>query len=557
MEGIGTEIMSEKIRKFLFYCKSGDTAGGKINIEKEIGKKADSFQGKVLKAAFWFFLVFFICGLISRGMYGAMLPRVSVESPSRMYLNHKVEAEGKVVENKKTAVLAETGIRIEAVLVKEGQSVKKDEPLVQLDLKDLEDLIENKEIEIEKNEIQIRTMEKNEALAANEKAVNQKRANEDYENARKKGDISLGEVQDKINEAKAERDKLPSQKEYVAAARKQDEEYQTLLNDLEEKKKQLEDLKSKEAESEEEKEEKKKAVENLRIEIEQARATLSSYKEKQTAAFKQEWETKKAQLDQDISNYENESRQASMQKDDDMRLAGRAVEDANRETAADSSLELARLEKRELEKQLNTYRKIKEEGGKILAPVEGDIVEIHAVEGDRTGDGALLHMTVREEGYRFQAEISKGDKKYVQLGDPAEVELGSNQETFSDIPVETIEESKEQKDTYILFFPVTKEMGNLGDTGIMRITVTGEEKKLCVPLSAIHSDGKQNYVLSASASKTILGEELKVVRHNVTILDKNETYAAIDQGSISEEDKIIVSSTKQIEKGDTVRLLEE
>ncbi|MBD5106168.1 MAG: hypothetical protein HDT41_04240, partial [Lachnospiraceae bacterium] len=95
------------------------------------------------------------------------------------------------------------------------------------------------------------------------------------------------------------------------------------------------------------------------------------------------------------------------------------------------------------------------------------------------------------------------------------------------------------------------------DTGTMRITVTGEEKKLCVPLSAIHSDGKQNYVLSASVSKTILGEELKVVRHNVTILDKNETYAAIDQGSISEEDKIIVSSTKKIEKGDTVRLSEE
>lgn len=546
--------MSEKIRKFLFYWKSGDMAGGKVDVEKEIGKKADSFQEKVLKAAFWFFLVFFICGLISRGMYGAMLPRVKVESPSRMYLNHKVEAEGKVVENKKTAVLAETGIRIEAVLVKEGQSVKKDEPLVQLDLKDLEDLIENKEIEIEKNRIQIRTMEKNEALAANEKAVNQKRANEDYENARQKGDISLGEVQDKINEAKAERDKLPSQKEYVAAARKQDGEYQTLLNDLEEKKEQLEDLKSKEAASEEEK---KKAIENLQIEIEEARAALSSYKEKQTAAFKQEWETKKAQLDQDISNYEKESRQASMQKDDDMRLAGRAVEDANRETAADSSLELARLEKRELEKQLDTYRKIKEEGGKILAPVEGDIVEIHAVEGERTGDGALLHMTDREEGYRFQAEISKGDKKYVQLGDPAEVELGSNQETFSDIPVETMEESKEQKDSYILSFPVTKEMGNLGDTGIMRITVTGEKKKLCVPLSAIHSDGKQNYVLSASVSKTILGEELKVVRHNVTILDKNEAYAAIDQGSISEEDKIIVSSTKQIEKGDTVRLSEE
>lgn len=549
--------MYEKMKKFLLYLKFGNEMGKRADAEKEIKKKADSFQGKVLKAATGFFLVFFVCGLISRGMYGAMLPRVKVERPERMYLNHKVEAEGKVVENKKTAVLAETGIRIEAVLVKEGQSVKKDEPLVQLDLKDLENLIEKQEIEMEKNRIQIKTMEKNEALAENEKAVNQKRANEDYENARQKGDTSLEEAQDKINEAKAEREKLPSQKEYVAAAREQDEQYQTLLNDLEEKKKQLEALKSQETVSEEEKEEKKKAAQSLKMEIEEARAALADYEEKQTAALEQEWETKKTQLDQAVESYEEESKQAAREKDEAMRSAGRAVEDASRETTADSSLELARLEQKELEKQWNTYQKIKEEGGKILAPVEGEIVEIHAVEGDRTGDSALLHMTDREEGYRFLAEITKSDKKYVQAGDFVEVELGSPQETFSDIPIETIEESEEQKDTYILSFPVTKEMGNLGDTGTMRLTITGEEKKLCVPLSAIHSDGMQNYVLSASASKTILGEELKVVRHNVTILDKNETYAAIEQGSITEEDKLIVSSTKQIEKGDTVRLLEE
>ncbi len=542
--------MKEKIKefgRFLTYGRSGEIEDEKIR---------GSFQRKVLKAVFWFFLIFFICGLISRGMYGAMLPRVGVESPRKMSLTHRVEAEGNVVENKRAAVLAKEGIRIEAVLVKQGQSVSKDEPLVQLDLNDLESLIEDKEIEIEKIRIQIKAMEKNQMLAAGEKAVNQKRANEDYENTRQKSDINLGKVQDKINEAKAERDRFPSWKEYVAQAREQDGEYQTLLKSIEEKKQQLEEIKSKETASEEEKEEKKKEIEQLKLEIEEARQALAGYKESLTASLKQEWERKKEELEQNVSSWENENRQASLQKEEDMRMAGRAVEDANREAAADSSLELARLEKRELEKQLEAYKKVKEQGGKILAPMEGDIVEIHAIEGERTGDNALLHMTDKEEGYRFRAEITKKDRKYMNIGDLVEVKIGKDEKVLSDIPVETIEESEEQEDMYVVSFPITKDMGRLGDSGAMKLSVEKGEKSLCVPLSAVHSDGMKNYVLLATTNWTILGEELKAVRRDVTILDKNESTAAIDSGAITEEDRIIVSATKHIKEGDTVRLLE-
>lgn len=547
--------MKEKIKEF------GRFLTNERSVEVENEKGAESFQRKVLKAAFRFFLIFFVCGLISKGMYGAMLPRVEVERPKRMSLTHRVEAEGIIVENKRAAVLAKEGIRIEAVLVKQGQSVNKDEPLVQLDLKDLESLIEDKEIEIEKSRIQIKAMEKNQTLAAGEKAVNQKRANEDYENTREKSDINLEKAQDKINEAKAERDGFPSWKEYVAQAREQDEEYQTLLKNIEEKKKQLEQLKSGEAASGEaasgeEKEEKKKGQEQLKLEIEEARLALANYKEKQTASLKQEWERKKEELNENVSILENESRQASLQKEEDMRMAGRVVEDANREAAADSSLELARLEKRELEKQLEAYKKVKEQGGKILAPMEGDIVEIHAVEGERTGDNALLHMTDREEGYRFRAEITKKDRKYMNIGDLVEVKIGTDGKVLSDIPVETIEESKDQEDMYVVSFPITKEMGRLGDAGTMELSVEKEEKNLCVPLSAIHSDGMQNYVLLATTNRTILGEELKAVKRYVTILDKNESTAAIDLGAITEEDQIIISAAKQIKEGDTVRLLE-
>lgn len=110
---------------------------------------------------------------------------------------------------------------------------------------------------------------------------------------------------------------------------------------------------------------------------------------------------------------------------------------------------------------------------------------------------------------------------------------------------------------YRVSFAVTKEMGKLGDVATMKTTKKGEKKKLCVPLSAVHNDGNNNYILLATANQTILGEELKVIKKNVMITDKNETYAAIEADSITEEDQVIVSSTKQIKEGDTVRLSEE
>lgn len=514
------------------------------------------FQKKVLKAAAWFFVIFFVCGLVSRGMYGALLPRASVEYANRMYLNHTVKAEGEIVENKKSAILAEEGIRIESVLVENGQSVNKGDTLVQLDMEDLEKLIEEKEIEIKKSQIQIETMEKNEALAKEEKAVSQKRASEDYSNTEKKGNSNVQKAIDSLNEAKEERDHFPSKKEYIEVGKEQDEEYQSFLLSLKDKRNELQNLKGKTADSEEEKQEIEKEKESLKVEIEEIKTSLSACEKALEEKLSEEWETKKEQLNQTVNNLEEESKQTAEQKDTDMLSATRALEDANRESTADSSLELEKLEKTQLEKQLATYKKIKEEGGKIVAPMEGDIVEIHVMEGDRTGDSALLHMTDREKGYRFTAEISKADKKYISLGDSVEVTIGSDKKTFSDIEVEAIEQDKEEEDVYHVSFPVTKEMGSLGDAGTMEVKVEGEKKSFCVPLSAVHSDGSQNYILLAVANQTILGEELKVVRKNVIILDKNESYAAIDEGSITEEDQIITSSTKQINEGDTVRLLE-
>lgn len=520
-------------------------------------KEQNTFQKKIGKAAVCFFLIFFFCGLISRGMYGALLPRVSVGYPDDMYLSHNISVDGEIVENKKAAILTEEGIRIASVFVKNGQSVAQGEPLIQLDLDDLKDLMESKKIEIKKHEIQIQAMEKNEALTQKEKEISEQRAREDYDLTKKKGDAAVAEAQNQVKDAKEERDALPSKKDYVAAGKEKDAKYQSLQKDLEDKKASLKELKTKETSSLEENRQIEAEREKLQKEIEEAKTELSAYEEELTETLKGEWETRKQQLAESVESLEEQTRQATEQRDSDMLTAARVLEDAARETSVDSSLELAKLEKEQLEKQLAAYEKIKEAGGKILAPMEGDIVEIHAVEGDRTGDGALLHMTDTEQGYRFTGEMTKAERKRIQIGDKVKLTVGSDEETFSDIAIEAIEEDEEREDVYHVSFPVTKEMGKLGDIGTMKMTTQGEEKQLCVPLEAIHSDGNKNYLLLAVANQTILGEELKVIKKNVMILDKNDNYAAIEAGVVNREEQIIISSTKQIKEGDTVRLSEQ
>ena len=59
---------------------------------------------------FIFFLIFmWLCTLISKSVYTTKLPMVSTVSPEEKYVEHKVEAEGIVVEGGKQAVTALSG----------------------------------------------------------------------------------------------------------------------------------------------------------------------------------------------------------------------------------------------------------------------------------------------------------------------------------------------------------------------------------------------------------------------------------------------------------------
>lgn len=79
--------------------------------------------------------------------------------------------------------------------------------------------------------------------------------------------------------------------------------------------------------------------------------------------------------------------------------------------------------------------------------------------------------------------------------------------------------------------------------------------KQVLPLSAVRKDVDGTYCLVAEKEETILGAEYKAKRIPVTVAEKDGTHAAVTS-TLTDEDKVIVGSSKEIAPEDKVRLKE-
>ena len=96
---------------------------------------------------------------------------------------------------------------------------------------------------------------------------------------------------------------------------------------------------------------------------------------------------------------------------------------------------------------------------------------------------------------------------------------------------------------------------SLGAAAQLQFTRKSQPYACCVPVSALHLDGQnQPYVLAVREVNTVLGPQLQAQKVSVTVLDRNETMAAMEEGTVSPQEKIIVSSDRTIEPGSRVRV---
>ena len=450
-------------------------------------------------AAFMVFM--WLCTLISKSIYASKLPMVSTTRTDSKYIEHIVEAEGIVEAGAKLPVTALSGLRVKEIAVQAGDSVEEGDLLFTVDLDDMKQIMGEQELAAAKIQLQIDAIVHNKELAQNQKALEEARAREDYDALARYQDTLVGRAAEGVAQAEEALEELQAEnREHENDWQKEDGE----------------------AKTEEEMEAERKAREQEEERLKQ---------ELQAAAY--------AEAD------------AKWNRDNTIKDAGRKVEDILREDDADATLAVYRAELAAVQEKIDAYKAVLKQEGKIVSPMDGMVTDVYVQTGGRVPDTASFLLADDGVPCQFRVSLTKEQKSYVNLNDDVKLELDGRKKM--DAKVDYIEENESAPGSYTALLRLPEETGMPGLSGKMICSKVGEKYPCCVSLLALHSESDRNFVYVVNEREGILGTEYYVEEITVSVIDKNDNLVAIE-GAVTEESRIIESSTKEIRKGDVVRL---
>ncbi len=521
-----------------------------------------------------FFVLMWICTLVSKSIYASKLPRVNTVNPEKRRIEHLVEAEGIVKQGSDVAVHTLPGMRVMKICVRVGDEVEEGSELFWLDTDDLGELIEEKKLEAAKLEYQIEDLKENRALEGIEKQKEISRAREDLEVTADKADTALERADEALDQAGEKLNRLDGKKPSATSdgdRKKANEEYEQWVKQGEqlaatvsgnqvsvaEKEKHLEKVKG-----EGNAEEIKKAEEELKAAVEALEAAEDRYENYQSNpksrpdfsdedSARKAWESEKEILEDNVRNAQYGREDALTGNADSLRNAERALEDAGMPERSDSTLEIYQMQLERLQKEIERYREIYQAGGKVASDRLGTVTKVNLTVGERTVDGAAVVCADNEVPYQFETLIAKEQKKYVNQGDTVTL---STPEGKSELEINYLEEDASGAYRAVVYLPQGK--GTLGMSGTLNKAEVTESYECCVPVDALHKEGmgERYYIYLVGERDGILGRERYVEMRYVKVLDMNDSYAALENGSVSKEEEVIIGSNKEVENNMVVRM---
>lgn len=521
-----------------------------------------------------FFVLMWICTLVSKSIYASKLPRVNTVNPEKRRIEHLVEAEGIVKQGSDVAVHTLPGMRVMKICVRVGDEVEEGSELFWLDTDDLGELIEEKKLEAAKLEYQIEDLKENRALEGIEKQKEISRAREDLEVTADKADTALERADEALDQAGEKLNRLDGKKPSATSdgdRKKANEEYEQWVKQGEqlaatvsgnqvsvaEKEKHLEKVKG-----EGNAEEIKKAEEELKAAVEALEAAEDRYENYQSNpksrpdfsdedSARKAWESEKEILEDNVRNAQYGREDALTGNADSLRNAERALEDAGMPERSDSTLEIYQMQLERLQKEIERYREIYQAGGKVASDRLGTVTKVNLTVGERTVDGAAVVCADNEVPYQFETLIAKEQKKYVNQGDTVTL---STPEGKSELEINYLEEDASGAYRAVVYLPQGK--GTLGMSGTLNKAEVTESYECCVPVDALHKEGmgERYYIYLVGERDGILGRERYVEMRYVKVLDMNDSYAALENGAVAKDEEVIIGSNKEVENNMVVRM---
>lgn len=559
----------------------------KLNDEKSLRKRAVQFL-----CGFLVLMILFT--LLSRAADSLTVAKVKVAAAEKKVIEYKLEASGKVEQNREQAVITEPNLTIDGIYVNEGQMVEPNDLLLQINMADLEEQILIAKQAIEKLMLGEKDNKSQDLADQHKKSKAKERASQDYDTATDKGNRLINEAANSLSIAQA---KLDAFRKGVLGNVQGDDPVRTALEDTCKEKERLvqEAGEEKEKLEEEIKKQIQKAIEEAKKqngngtitpeeehaleqqirnkmqeqtdanqtkeetakhEAEQAAQALQAYEKQKEEQSGSEFEASEEQLEQAVAAAEKAYHEAVEAKQEGQQNASRALEDADAPEAGKSTAEIAEMEIQQKEMELEKLEALHTAQGRVISPVKGIITKLDVATGGKTTEMAAVTLADLGSGCKFVAQIQENQQKHIARGDTVSLKPSNNGTLIDNLTVSTIKPNKENKEMLDVTVLLDADVMEMGTSATLAVVKKSSPYNTCIPIGAIHEDNNKYYILILNEEETILGKEMTAQRVDVTVQEKNDTYAAIQDGTITSEQKVITQSDKSIEAGSRVRLLE-
>ena len=192
-------------------------------------------------------------------------------------------------------------------------------------------------------------------------------------------------------------------------------------------------------------------------------------------------------------------------------------------------------------------------GGEITAQVAGVISSMKIVAGETLESGtSVASIEMTEKGYTASFSVTLNQAKKVKVGDNADIQYfwgGEAQAKLTQIKADQSDSQKKQ-----LVFDVTGDV-TPGQSLQLVLGGKGQPYECIIPNNAIKEDSNGKFVLTVVAKSSPLGNRYIAKRADITVLASDGVNTAVT--GVVQSDFIISTSTKPINAGDQVRLVDD
>ncbi len=190
-------------------------------------------------------------------------------------------------------------------------------------------------------------------------------------------------------------------------------------------------------------------------------------------------------------------------------------------------------------------------GGVVRATFSGLLIKCNISAGKATQAG-VTGFEIAPGGLAFTLTVTEKEAERIAPGDAVTLLNGEGREEKQTLTVSEIRLPDAEGAVTVVCEGDGGKERLIGAKQAWKIKKQSERYNTCVPLAALRQSGPDTYyVLLLAEKETILGTQLVAKTQEVRLLARDSRRAAVDAG-LSERDKLITTSSKELKDGDFV-----